>query len=166
VYVVVVVGVTGSGDPVGVPTSGAMVIVSALDTEKASDDDCPRTTVPGVAVKLLMVGLVAGAVTVTVAVALVVPPGPVAVSVYVVVWAGETVVVLLVTSPTSGAIDTWLAALTTQESVVDSPRWMVAGEAVNELTCGPGVPLVLLQAAASAAKKMIARFTAALPAWR
>jgi hypothetical protein len=84
--------------------------------------------VEGVAVNVI----VGRATIVTVACAVEVPPGPVAVSVYVVVCAGETDVEPLAGwEPTPLSIDTDVEFATSQVSVDDDPRTIEVGEATN-----------------------------------
>src|SRR5260370_32732455 len=66
----------------------------------------------------------------------VLPPGPLAVTAYVVDSAGVTVVVpCAVTAPTSGAMETLVASVVVQESLADSPLLMAVRSA-EMLTVG------------------------------
>jgi hypothetical protein len=79
-----------------------------------------------------------GDVTVTVADAVILPPGPVAVKVYVVESFGNTRrFPVFCTVPMDWSIETLVASpAISQRKVEDWPRWMVLGSAVNWLTVG------------------------------
>src|SRR5688500_5701252 len=79
-----------------------------------------------------------GAVTVRVAREVTLTPGPVAVSVYVVELAGDTLrLPALITVPTPLSIEMLVAwPATSQRSVADCPRWMVVGSNTNCATVG------------------------------
>jgi hypothetical protein len=84
VYVVVCAGVTLSVLLAGrfTPAPGVTVTLSACVVLQLNVVASPATSCAGVAIKLLIAGVVVeGGVTVTIVVAVVVPPGPVAVSV-------------------------------------------------------------------------------------
>jgi hypothetical protein len=73
-----------------------------------------------------------GAFTATVTDRVVLPPAPLAVSVYVVELTGDTCwLPLACTAPTPWSIDMFVAAATVHRSVADWPRWMVVGSAVK-----------------------------------
>ena len=85
-----------------------------------------------------------GMMTVTVTLSVVLPPGPVAVRVYVVVSSGETVREPFgSTSPIPGSMLTLSALMVDQLSVLDSPRVMVDGSA-EKVTSGGGMGTFLL----------------------
>jgi hypothetical protein len=92
-----------------VPMPLSIEIVVALVTVHASVEEEPATMSVGVAVKLMLGRLL----TVTVAWLISVPPGPTAVSVYVVVATGLTVV-----EPDSGLLPTPLSMVTDVAFVV------------------------------------------------
>lgn len=78
-----------------------------------------------------------GVVTATVTEEVREPPGPVAVSVYVTEFAGETLrLPVACTVPTPLSIDTLLAFATSQRNVDDCPRWIEVGSAVKDEIAG------------------------------
>jgi len=86
--------------------------------------------------------------TLTDAVAVTVPPGPVAVSVYVVVWVGETVFEPeACAAPTPLSIWTEVAFVTVQDRVEFCPAAMEAGLAVR-VAVGASVPVMVNDAVA------------------
>jgi hypothetical protein len=118
-------------------------------TEVAFCDDQLRVeepfvrTIAGFAVN---VSVGATCVTVMVTVALMLPPGPVAVKVYVVVAAGVTGMELAVTNGCSegsvrgsGEILIEVALVTDQVRVAIDPAVIVVGAAENAMTGGPGL---------------------------
>ena len=86
--------------------------------------------------------------TVTAVVAEVVPVGLVAVSVYMVVLAGETEMEFPVTTPTPGLIETLVAPATVQVNEADCPLVILAGLAVNDPIVGPDVAATMTVAVA------------------
>src|SRR5712691_6887042 len=81
-------------------------------------------------------------VTVTVVVAVAVPPCPFAVSVYVVVWVGETLTLPdAFCVPTPLSMETDPAWIVDQESVDELPAVIVEGFAEKLEIAGPGVPV-------------------------
>jgi len=128
--------------PVTAPTPLLTVSDVAPLTDQESVAGDPAVMVDGAALKEAMVGRGAGAgagggVTVTVTWAADVPALFVALSVYVVVWAGETVVeVRPVTTPTLLLMLSEVAPLALQESVAGDPAVIVEGVAANEVILG------------------------------
>jgi hypothetical protein len=162
--VVVAVGLTLFVAPpqstVPTPWSIAHVVAFEMPLQE-SVDDCPVVMLAGEApndpivgpaagVGLVgVVGLAGGAgvpLTVTVAVRVVLPPAPLAVSVYVVLVVGLTVALALLheTAPTPLLMEQ-LAALPmpVHERVDDCPLVIVAGLAVNAPIVGPGGALIV-----------------------
>jgi hypothetical protein len=89
-------------------------------------------------------------VTVTVTVAVVVPPGPVAVSVYRVVCGGLTLSVLLAgrLPPAPGVTVTLLTFVVLQLNSVASPAARFSGVAIKLLIVGGGVTVTVVEAVA------------------
>lgn len=138
----VAVGVTLTLVPVTVPTPLLMLNVVAFVTAHERTVETPDIKADGVAIKLEIVG---AGTTVTVAFAVDASPAAlVAVSVYVVVLAGDTFVLLPVTVPTPLSMLKLDAPVTDQLSVELPPDVMVAVVAVKlEIT---GAEFVELEA--------------------
>src|SRR5438105_9615037 len=144
----------------------------ALVTAHDSADEPPTAIDDGLPLKLEITG--GGARTVTVMEDVVVPPAFVAVKMYVVVSVGCTMADVPVTAPTPGAMETEVALVTDQRSVVDCPGPTVDESAAKELITGGGVlfrvpPPPFEEHAAtriSAAPKARGAFMAFLPASR
>ena len=135
VYVVVTLGVTAD-DPSTktVPTPWSMLAESASVVVQLNVDDVPSVIVARLAVKESITGIL---FTVTVAVAVLSPLILVAVSVYVVVTEGVTVVepsTATVPSPWSMLAES--ASVVAQERVDESPSVIVVGDAVKESITG------------------------------
>jgi hypothetical protein len=106
----------------------------ALVVAQVSVDDCPAVMLAGFAVNVIPGG--AGAVlTVTVTLAVEFPPGPVAAKTYVVVVAGDLVIVplLAMAAPSSVAM---VVSVVLQVSVTGCPGATVVGFAENAMVGG------------------------------
>ena len=139
VYIVVTVGST-LVDPladVEVNVPGVMAMLAAPVVAQLSMLLEPELMLTGLAVKELMVGF-AGIVTVTAAVAVVDPAALVAVSVYIVVTVGSTLVEPLADVEVNppGEIEIVVALLVSQLSILFAPAFMLAGSAVKEVIEG------------------------------
>src|SRR5579864_4578834 len=111
-----------------------MLTESALCTLHCKVELCPALIEGGVAVKLAITGT--PTVTVTVILQVAFPPGPRALTVYVVVCAGFTETVpVLSTCPMPGVMKTLLALTLVHASVDDWPAAMVGGVAVHPVSC-------------------------------
>jgi hypothetical protein len=142
VYVVVVVGLTVVDPDAAVELNvpGVMATLTVFVVAQLSVLLAPLAMLAGLALKLLILGKVAACCTVTVAVAVAELAAPVAVRVYVVVAVGLTVVdpdaAAEVNVP--GAMETLVALVALQLSVLLEPLLMLVGFAVNELTAAGG----------------------------
>ena len=145
---IVAAGVTGCVPPVGPSVNVLVSRLSEITTCVAfvavtvSVEELPVVMAVGVAT-IVTVGAL-GAVTVIVVLAVVVPPGPVAVAVYVVVAAGVTACVPPVAANVNvvlsvlSEITTWVALLAATLRVEESPAITVLGFAVM-VTVGSAV---------------------------
>jgi hypothetical protein len=140
-YVVVVGGDTDAKPETGrLPMPWSIETLMAWSTDHARVALSPSPIVRGDAEKVIC-GF--GGVTVTVTCFVMVPPMPLAVSVYVVVAGGETDRVPLVgTAPTPLSIDALVAFVVVQARDVDSPSLMVVGAAVN-VAVGGGTTVIV-----------------------
>ena len=107
------------------PIPLSMETVSAFTEVHVSVEESPNIIYSGLAVKLTL------GITVTVTSSVNVPSGPVAVIIYVVVSAGDTVIdPLTSTLPIPGAISQVSICFEYQERVVPSPNLTVSGAAL------------------------------------
>ena len=115
-----------------------MTTLSAFVTDQLSVLDSPAVIVLGLASNDAITGGESGRGLTTIVTRLVVvPPRPVAVSVYVVVVGGFTTVDPdVATPPTLGSMTTFSAFVTDQLSVLDSPAGIVLGFASNDAITG------------------------------
>jgi hypothetical protein len=133
VYVVVAAGVTVT-EPlvVAIAPIGLIVTAVAFVEVKLSTVEPPRKMVAGSAVTTAVGAGVATGWTTTVNEAVALPPGPVAVMVYVVVAAGVTVTEpLVVAIAPIGLIVTAVAFVEVKFSTLDWPTTMLTGSAVR-----------------------------------
>jgi hypothetical protein len=144
VYVVVVVGLTErepAATGVTLPIPWLRVNEVALLVVQASDEELPVWMAFGVATRVHVGPAGGGGVTVIVAVQVEVPPGPVAVPRYVVVFVGLTERepdATGVTLPMPWLMLNEEAFAVVHESVEDEPLWIVVGEAASVHTGDAG----------------------------
>ena len=129
--------VTTDGDP------DAVRVMVTLASEPPVQYHWRSTRCAQLGALAVNVRTVTGGTTVTLTEAVAVPPGPVAVRVYVVVVFGTSVrVPSTATAPTPWSIEQLVAFVVCQLRVVLQPAWMGLGLAVKELMTGVGTGVV------------------------
>ena len=143
------------------PTPGLIDTEVAPVTFQDRVELCPPWIDGGLAVKASITGL-PPSVTVTARVAVLWPVAFVAVSVYVVVAAGETETEVPTTVPTTGLIDTDVAPVTLHDRTALCPAWMDGGLAANDSIVGGVDPGSVLAPQAARRTRKPAKATCAM----